>query len=151
MRFALLFAGSLVVATPAAAQERLRPAPEAEVAARLNDPLVQEGIARAMAAMTGALLDMRVGPLASLTTPEADIGPNDTLRDLKRRDDPDFERRLYSDTRRGTALAGRVAGDMAAMVPEFERTIARLQGTLGASLGALGDDGRYRDDYDDDY
>ncbi len=152
MRFALTVAGAAtalsLIALPAAAQSRA----EVEAANRLNDPVVQEGAAAMVSALAGIVLDTRVGPLARLTDPYDDIRPSDTLRDIKRRDDPHFEARLHDNTRRTVAQAGAVAGDMVAMSGEMRRTAERLRAALAplASMASsyVRDDGV---DYDDDY
>lgn len=132
-----------VIASPAAAQSRAD-----DAARRLNDPVVQEGVAAAVSALAGIVLDTRVGPLARYTDPRDDVRPNDTLRDLKRRDDPHFEARLRDDTRRAVAGAGMVATDALAMSSELARTAARLQAALAPLGGLLASAGPA---YDDDY
>lgn len=119
------------IAVPAAAQTR-----EAEAAQRLNDPMVQEGIAMAVSGLAGILLDTHVGPLARFADPREDIRPTDTLRDVERRRDPHFEAKLHDQTRRAVAAAGAVAGDTLAMTGELARTADRLRTAL-APLTAL--------------
>lgn len=134
-----------VIAAPAAAQSRA----EVDAARRLNDPVVQEGIAGAVSALAGIVLDTRVGPLARYTDPRDDIRPNDTLRDIERRRDPHFEARLHDDTRRAVAGAGMVAGDALAMSSELARTAGRLQAAIAPLSGLLAS--AAAPDYDDDY
>lgn len=148
MRLAYSVAALALIAVPASAQTR----PEARIADRLNDPIVQEGAAAMVSALAGIVLDTRVGPLARYADPRDGIRPGDTLRDIKRREDPGFEARLRDDTRRGVAIAGVAAGDMVALSGELRRTADRLQ----AALAPLADMARAasRDDdveYDDDY
>ncbi|MFD1786105.1 hypothetical protein ACFSC3_00825 [Sphingomonas floccifaciens] len=133
-----------VVAAPAAAQSRA----EVDAARRLNDPVVQEGIAGAVSALAGIVLDTRVGPLARYTDPRDGIRPNDTLRDVERRRDPHFEARLHDDARRAVAGAGMVAGDALAMSGELARTASRLQAAIAPLSGLLAS---AASDYDDDY
>lgn len=121
------------VATPAVAQSQL-PSREIEAAQRLNDPIVQEGLAAAVSAVAGIVLDTRVGPLAAIT---GDVGPNDTLRDVQRRDDPYFEERLHDDTRRAVAAAGGMASSGAAMSVELQRTAERLRAALAPLAGMI--------------
>lgn len=138
MRTVLLaIASASCLATPAVAQER-----EAQIAERLNDPAVQDGIAAAVSAIAGIVLDTRVGTLAPYS--DGRVRPGDTLRDVKRREDPGFERRLHGDTRRAVGTAGVVAGDLASTVGALAETAARLQ----AALGPLGE-ASVRDDLDD--
>ncbi|WP_394652583.1 hypothetical protein [uncultured Sphingomonas sp.] len=136
-----------VVAVPAAAQSRT----EIDAARALQDPVAQEGIAAAVSALAGIVLDTRVGPLARYTDPRSDIRPNDTLRDIERRRDPHFEARLHDDTRRAVAGAGMVAGDAVAMSGELARTASRLQAAIAPLSGLLASNTLTGPDFDDDY
>ena len=138
MRIALA-AFALIAASPAVAQTRepVRPTPE-QAAAALGNPLVQEAAARALTQLVGIVLDTRVGPAAALTHPDERIRPTDKLRDLARRDDPQFEERLYHGTKRTLGTAAVVAGGAAAQAKELKRTADRLEAALAPLLGALG-------------
>ncbi len=133
-RFALSLS---LIATPAlAAPQAARP--DAERAAHaLQDPLAQEVATGVIDQLIGIVLDTRVGPVAALASPRDDIRPTDTLRDLKRRDDPQFDRRLQQDTRRAVGTAAAVAGGAMAETAELKRTAARLQAALGPLVAAL--------------
>lgn len=122
-----------VAAVPAAAQTGR----QADAVRALQDPVAQEGIAAAVSALAGIVLDTRVGPLASLTGPESGIRPGDTLRDVQRRRDPQFEARLHDDTRRAVANAGTVAGGALAMSGELARTADRLRAAVAPLTGLL--------------
>lgn len=138
---------SVTIAAPAAARDV---PPAAELADRLADPMVQEGVAGAVSALAGIVLDTRVGPLARYT--DGRIHPNDTLRDMKRREDPHFEARLHDNTRRAVRTAGVVAGDATAMAGELSVTAARLRAALAPFVDYAAK--RYDDrdeDYDDGY
>jgi len=121
------------LALPAAAQSQR----EADAVRALNEPMVQEGIAMAMAGLAGIVLDTKVGPLARYADPEADIRPSDTLRDVERRKDPHFEAKLHDQTRRAVATVGVVAGDALAMSGELARTADRLRDALAPLAGAV--------------
>ena len=122
-----------VIAVPAAAQTDTK----AEAAARaLSNPLVQEGVAMMVDQIAGIVLDTRVGPLAQYVDPQGDVRPNDTLGDVQRRRDPQFQARLHADTRNAVRTAGAIANDALAMGDELGRTAARLQAAL-APLGAM--------------
>jgi len=122
-----------VLATPAAAQSDGK----AEAAARaLSNPLVQEGVAMMVDQVAGIVLDTRVGPLARYVDPEGDVRPTDTLGDIQRRRDPQFQARLHAGTRNAVRTAGAVANDTLAMGDELGRTAARLQAAL-APLTAM--------------
>ncbi len=143
---------SVTIAAPAVARD-MPPPPAAELADRLADPMVQEGVAGAVSALAGIVLDTRVGPLARYT--DGRIRPNDTLRDVKRRDDPYFEARLHNDTRRAVRTAGAVAGDATAMAGELSVTVGRLRAALAPFVDYAArrydDRSGAPDDYDDDY
>lgn len=139
MRMILFLAALAVPAVPAAAQVTER---EARAADRLADPLNQEIAAASIAAVVSTILDTRVGALAQWS--DGAIRSDDTLRDVKRRDDPEFERRFYADTRRTTAHLGAAASDLVTMLGEVRRTAKRLEG-LGAAAGATYVDGSPRE------
>jgi hypothetical protein len=136
MRIALA-AVALIAASPAVAREPARPTAE-QAAAALGNPLVQEAAARALTQLVGIVLDTRVGPSAAL---DPSVRPNDTLRDVVRRDDPDFEARLYEGTRRSLGTAAAVAGGAAVQARELKRTADRLEAALAPLLGALSPEG----------
>lgn len=139
MRLVPVAAILCAVAVPAAAQSRA----EADAVRRLNDPMVQEGIAMAMSALAGIVLDTKVGPLARYADPEADIRPADTLRDVERRRDPHFEAKLHDRTRRAVGTVGAVSSDALAMSGELARTADRLRAAL-APLASMAE--AYSDD-----
>lgn len=119
-----------LVATPALAQQR-KPAPDLDhAAAMLRNPAVQDGLTAVVAQLADAFLQTRVGPLAALTDPRADVRPEDTLGDVVRRDDPAFDRRLRDNTRRTLGQAGAALGRAAALSKELEATAARLRAAL---------------------
>lgn len=130
MRKISLFLLATTMATPAMAHGREAPGPTRhdlrEAARTLNDPRVQAGIAGLVDQLTAAVLDTRVGPLADLA-PHADIRPNDTLADIQRRRDPAYRAKLRAGTLGAVAVAGRAAGDAAAMTDEVDAAIVRLR------------------------
>ncbi len=128
-----------VIAAPATAQSRTH-----DAARRLNDPVVQEGVAAAVSALAGIVLDTRVGPLAHYAD---GIRPGDTLRDVTRREDPAFEARLHDTARRATAAAGLAATDAIAMSGEVARTADRLRAAIAPLAGLLGSVAPLGDDY----
>ena len=100
MRRGLVLLPLLLCAAPALAQSRTA-ASRADTQAiqlppELADPATADRLADAMQSMSQALLDLRVGRLqAALEGRQATPGDrNLTVRDLARRGDPGFERRL---------------------------------------------------------
>lgn len=141
MRLFLVAITSLLAATPAWAGPREPGRTDAgAVASVLGDPAAQDALSRTVDRLAGIVLDTRVGPLAALTDGSDDIGPDDTLRDVKEREDPGFERRLRGGTRRAVAAAGTAAGAAAAQVAELRRTAERLKEVLGPVLGRTSGD-----------
>jgi hypothetical protein len=86
------------------------------------------------------VLDTRLGALSALADAEDDVRPDDTLRDVKERQEPGFERRLHRSTRRAVEAAGTAAGAAATQVAEIRRTAERLDEALGAMLGGIQED-----------
>ena len=123
------------LAVPAMAQSRDQ---GAAVAQALKNPMVQEAVAATIGNLAGIVLDTRVGPLAHYAGPEEDIRPNDTLRDIERRRDPEFETRLHDDTRRAVAGAGVVADDVVTMSKSLQETSTRLRAALAPLSKAIG-------------
>lgn len=131
----IAFAVLALVAAPAlAAPPQARPNAEQAVRA-LQDPLAQDVAAGALDQLIGIVLDTRVGPAATLVDPS--VRPGDTLRDLKLRDDPQYERHLHEDTRRAVGTAAAVAGGAMAETAELKRTAARLQAAIDPLIAAL--------------
>src|SRR5437764_14537900 len=92
MRKSLILLPLLLCASPALAQ---RPAPQ--LPPELTDPATAQRITEAMQALSGALLNMKVGEVRAAiegrrASPEE---RNLTVGDLARRDDPNFDRKLH--------------------------------------------------------
>lgn len=131
--FALPLIAASLIATPALAQERVREHRDLDVdkaATLLANPAVQDGLAALIGQFTDAFLQTRVGPMAALTDPRDDVRSSDTLHDVIRRDDPDFDRRLRSNTRRSLAVAGGAVRGAAEMSRELRATADRLRAVL---------------------
>lgn len=147
MRILIAALALVTAAGPAAAQQRApaRSAPSAaEIGTALRNPVVQDALASAIVGLADSVMATRVGPLARYTDPRAGIRPEDTLADLRRRDDPEYRAHLYDDARRGVAGAGALAGDAAALAGELGATVERLRSAL-APLAAAADGYRRRD------
>jgi hypothetical protein len=91
MRTNLIILPLLLCATPAVAQPAAPPPPQ------LTDPAMADRLANAVQTVSDALLDMRVGGLKAaaegrVATPAE---KRMTVRDLARRQDPNFERDLH--------------------------------------------------------
>ena len=118
MRLTIAFLPLLAFAAPlpaAAADTR-------GAVATLNDPAMQDRMADTVTALVGALMQMKVGPLADAVAridPEsraADIPPDATIGDVAGRD-PAYAERMGADVRAGTRMAGQAASALAAYAP----------------------------------
>lgn len=135
MRKITLFLLAATVATPALARDRYDSPPPRDDARStlraLSDPRTQTGVAVLLDQLTTAVLDTRVGPMADLA-PDADIRRDDTIGSAAARRDPAFRNMLRVGTFGAVAVAGRAAGDAAAMSDSIDATAARLERIIDA-------------------
>ena len=109
---------ALAAPLPAAAADR----EVAGAVATLNDPATQERMADTVTALVGALMQMKVGPLADAVAridPEsraADIPPDATIGDVAG-NGLAYAERMGADVRAGTRMAGQAASALAAYAP----------------------------------
>ena len=101
----LLATAVLVMSAPAFAQEAPSAATQkAEaLAEKLNDPVMQAALAGGMDAVVKSVLDLRVDGIAKAIEPLTGKSSNmrgKTVRDLASRDDPNFDARIQSSSRR---------------------------------------------------
>jgi hypothetical protein len=124
-----LAAALTFAALPAAAHDD----PLDRTADDLTDPVRQDAIAGGLAAMTAAMLDLRVGPfLRAIDSAEypddpADIDPDTRLGDIA---GPEARRAPYELAARVPAMMdtmGAMAGEMAVMRPELEAMARRME------------------------
>jgi hypothetical protein len=138
MRNYMLLPVLAFAATPALAQDRdSSPAPmprmDARAAAKaLNNPMVQNGVAGLIDALTDAVMETRVGPMATLA-PNSDIRPDDTLDRMAARRNPDYRNEIHRNAKQTIAAAGRTATAAVAMSDELAATAARVRRVLGTT------------------
>jgi hypothetical protein len=137
MRIVLTAALLCATATPALAQSQPQPPQDrAEaIVGALQNPLVQAGAAAMLGNLADAVLDTRVGPVARYADPT--IGEQDTLGDIQRRRDPEFDRHLQADTRRAAAAAAVLGKNALEMRASLNETAARLRAALQPLRAAL--------------
>jgi hypothetical protein len=121
MRKELLILPLLISASPAFAQ----PAPQ--LPPELTDPATAQRLAGAMQAVSDAFLNMRVGDIQAALEgrPATPAERNMTVRDMARRDDPDFDRHF--------------AHNMAKVGPTMQRSMQALNQTLPVVMRDLKD------------
>jgi hypothetical protein len=124
---AAALAGIALLAAPASAQPReeraLRGAGEA---VRQATPMVDRSVDSA--------LELDVGPLLDALHPWSPRGRRMTLRELGRRDDPDFDRKVRSSIYRGGARAAATLDAMATAAPSIRRSMRELEAAIGTAL-----------------
>ena len=121
MRTQLFILPLLLSASPAFAQVAPQLPPE------LTDPATAQRLAGAMQAVSDAFLNMRIGDVqaALVGRPATPAERNMTVRDMARRDDPDFDRHLQQ--------------NMAKVGPTMQRSMQALNQTLPVVMRDLKD------------
>ncbi len=114
MRFCLLMVPAALMASPALGQAKSASTPPAEtivIPQALSDPATAEKLSRMMQSLSQAFLNMPVGEIeaAAQGRPVTQADRGRTLREVGRRDDPNFEQNLRRD------LAGSSAAMQATM------------------------------------
>ena len=135
MRNYMLLPVLAVAATPAFAQDRDGPPPQIDARAAanaLNNPMVQNGVVGLIDALTDAVMQTRVGPIAAIA-PNSDVRPNDTLDSMAARRNPDYRNEIHRNARHTVAAAGRTASAAVAMSDELAATAARVRRVLGTA------------------
>lgn len=122
------------LATPAIAGEPETQRDAEQLADKLNDPATQAVVSGAVGAMVSAVLDVRVDGVAKALETMNGGRPSDlrgkTVRDLATRDNPDFERKVQSDTRQAVGAAGGMASAVAVILPELQEAARKMKDAL---------------------
>lgn len=139
MRNYMLLPVLAFAATPALAQDRDAPPPgpapqmNARAAANaLNNPMVQNGVVGLIDALTDAVMETRVGPMAAIA-PDSSIRPNDTLDSVAARRNRDYRNEIHRSAGHAVAAAGRTASAAMAMSDELKATTERVRRVLGTT------------------
>jgi len=139
MRISLILLPLSLCAAPALAQPA--PPPTIQLPPELTDPATADRLTDAMQSLSQALLDMRVGNIKAAvegrraTPAERRM----TVRDLARRNDPDFDRRLDQQI---AAARPRIEQGIRAMnqaLPEVTDDLQRAQAAIERALANLPD------------
>ena len=135
MRKSLILLPVLLCETPALAQ----PAPQ--LPPELTDPRTAQKITNAMQALTGALLNMRVGEVRAALEgrPPSPEERNLTVGDLARSKDPDFDRKFQQ---RVASVGPMVQHSMRTLnqaLPEVMRDLKDAQKSLERAVANLPD------------
>jgi len=114
--------GTAFIASPAAAQPP-----------RLSDKI--QDYAPAIDRSADALLNLDVGPILDAADPYRRHHRR-TLRDMARRNDPDFERRMHATIYGSAATMARAADAFAAAEPALRRAMTQFQRDMAAAMAA---------------
>jgi hypothetical protein len=142
--FANVLAGGLaaVLLSPVPAMARERG--PSELSQRLNDPEMQRGMANALAAMTEALMSIRLAPFAEAMDKMGDkktarrIDRNATLGDMAGRDGQRVQREVAERVPQMMGMMAGMAGAMEQMLPALEAMGRQMEGAMkGAVPGAM--------------
>ncbi|HVM22560.1 MAG TPA: hypothetical protein VM308_04560 [Sphingomicrobium sp.] len=139
MRTAILALPLLLVAAPAAAQSA--PAPLPAIPPELTSPETTEKLARAVQALSKAMMDLKVGEVqAALEGRQAT--PNEkrmTVRDLGRKDDPNFERDVQRQIANAGPLLQHSMKALSAALPAVMQGLAQMQQSMDRAIANMPD------------
>lgn len=119
----LALAATAFIATPALAQP---PRPSEQI----------EDYAPAVDRAADAMLNVDVGPIMDAVDPYRRHHHRRTLRDMARRNDPDFERRMHATIYGTASRMGRAADAFAAAEPALRRAFAQFENDIAAAMAA---------------
>lgn len=81
-----------------------------------------------------AALELDVGPLLDALHPYSPRGRHMTLRELARRDDPDFDAKLRRSIYRGSARAAATLDAMANAAPSIRRSLREMEAAIAGAM-----------------
>ena len=135
MRATFLLLPLLLAATPAVAQ----PAPQ--LPPQLTDPATARAVTNAMQGVSQALLDLRIGEIkAAMEGREATPAERRmTVRDMARRDDPDFDRHLQQKIAKVGPTMQRSMNAMNQAMPAIMQSLMQAQQAVDRAVANLPD------------
>lgn len=125
----------LFVASPALAQ------PAAQLPPELTDPRTADRLADAMQGLSQALLDLRVGDVrAALEGRQASPAEKRmTVRDMARRDDPNFERHMQQDMANVRPMVRQSMNALNQALPAMMQGLAQAQQAIERAVANMPD------------
>jgi len=144
MRLSLVLLGLSLCAAPALAQTGVPATHDTQaiqLPPQLADPATADRLADAMQSMSQALLDLKVGRLqAALEGRQATPADrNLTVRDLARRDDPAFEKRLQQQIVQARPKMEQSLRALNDALPEITQDLQRAQRSIERAIANLPD------------
>jgi hypothetical protein len=124
MRIGLMILPLALIAGPALAQTKSTPAES--VSQALTDPATADKLARMMQALSKAFLDLPVGELEAAAEGRAVTAADRkrTLREVGRRDNPDFEKELQAELAGSRATLQASMKALAAALPSMMKGLS---------------------------
>jgi len=142
MRIRLVLLPLSLCAAPALAQPVPPPPPPAfQLPPELTDPATADRLTDAMQSLSQALLDMRIGNIkAAIEGRRASPAERRmTLRDMARRDDPDFDRHLHQQIASAKPKLQQGIRAMNQALPEVTEDLQRAQVAIERALANMPD------------
>jgi hypothetical protein len=135
MRTKLILVPLLLCASPAFAQ----PAPQ--LPPELTDPAVADRLADSMQALSNAFLSMPVGELKAAAEGRRATPAEKrmTVRDIARRDDPDFERKLHQQVAEAKPMVRQSIKALNDSLPAMMQGLHQAQQALDRALANMPD------------
>ena len=132
MRTSLLILASALVASPALAQQTAPAAEEIQIPPELTDPQMAGRLADMMQVLSKALLNMPVGEIqAAAEGREATAQEkNVTVRELGRKDDPNFERNFDRQIAQSRPVMQAAMRALASALPAMMKGMAEARDEL---------------------
>ena len=132
----LLFVPLLLIATPAMAQ----PAPP-QLPPELTDPATTQKLTNAMQALSRAFLDVRVGEVRAALEgrPATPSERRMTVRDMARRDDPDFDRRMEQQIANVGPMMQRSMNALNEALPAVMQSLTEAQKSIERAVANIPD------------
>jgi len=141
MRAGLPIVPFLLGAAPVAAQAPRAAAPQMQVPPELTDPAMTQKLANSMQALSKAFLDLRVGEVqAALEGRQATPSERKmTVRDLGRRDDPNFEKDLQQQVANAKPMIDQSMKALAAALPAMMQGMQQAEKALERAAANMPD------------
>ena len=139
MHSRLLLVPFLLCAAPAWSQAPAQP--QVQIPSELTDPAVTQKLANSMQALSRAFLDLRVGEVqAALEGRQATPSEKKmTVRDLGRRDDPNFERNLQQQMANARPMIEHSMKALAAALPAMMQGMEQAEKAMERAAANMPD------------
>ena len=141
MRKTLILLPILLTASPALAQTAPTPPETAQIERALNDPAVADRLTNAMQVMSTAFLDLPAGEVqAALEGRRATSAEKRmTVRDMARRDDPNFDRNFQRHIAQSGPMIRQSMRAMSQALPAMMQGLSQAQHALERAAANMPD------------